>query len=116
MTNEKNELGRYLKCLRQAKHLTLRAVQEETGISNAYLSQLESGRTKQPSPVVLHKLAEIYSVAYEELMERAGYPVPNAEEIQTSSGIKSRLGDITSEEEEALLEYLSFLRRRRKTK
>jgi transcriptional regulator with XRE-family HTH domain len=43
-------------------------------VSNAYLSQLEHGKIKRPSPNVLHSLAEVYAVPYEALMEKAGYP------------------------------------------
>ena len=41
--------GEFLKSARKAKRLTLREVEQKTGISNAYLSQLESGKVKQPS-------------------------------------------------------------------
>jgi transcriptional regulator with XRE-family HTH domain len=40
--------------------LTLRAVERATGVSNANLSQLESGKIRQPSPLVLHNLEKRY--------------------------------------------------------
>ena len=72
------ELGTLLADLRMAKGLSLREVEEATdrAVSNAYLSQLENGRIKKPSPNVLHALAEVYSVPYEALMEKAGLSVP----------------------------------------
>ena len=73
---DKPTLGTYLKSLRDAKGLSLRDVEELSGISNAFVSQLESGKVKHPSPIKLYKLAEIYGAPYEALMERAGYPVP----------------------------------------
>ena len=51
----------------------MRAVQEQTGISNAYLSQLETAKADKPSPAVLQKLAQLYHVRYEEFLEAAGY-------------------------------------------
>ena len=74
-----NELGVLLADLRTAKGLSLREVEEATGnaVSNAYLSQLENGKIKKPSPNVLHSLAEVYVVPYEALMERAGYLLPS---------------------------------------
>jgi transcriptional regulator with XRE-family HTH domain len=99
--------------LRTAKGMSLREVEQATGrtVSNAYLSQLENGKIKKPSPGVLHHLAEVYAVPYEALMERAGYLMPSEEQ----GGRRKRLAafaidDLTAEEEEELLKYLAFLR------
>lgn len=40
--------------------MTLRQVEELTGISNAYLSQLENGKIKKPSFDVVEKLNKLY--------------------------------------------------------
>lgn len=113
-----NSYGEYIKALRESKGLTLRDVERKTEVSNAYLSQLESGKIKQPSPITLYKLAELYGVKYEVLMEKVGYPVP-----QTNTSVRSRkseetvlhrVGVISKEEEMELLEYLKFIRSRRK--
>jgi HTH-type transcriptional regulator, competence development regulator len=70
----KGKLAPLLKSSRQSAALSLRNVEKQTGISNAYLSQLENGKTRNPSPHVLSKLAHAYGVDYSELMEAAGYP------------------------------------------
>lgn len=107
-------LGNYLKEARLAKGLSLRAVEDETGISNAYLSQLESGKVKQPSPVTLHDLSVLYGVSYANLMVLAGYPVPSRKKIDPETDrILARFGSVSNEEADALSEYLSFLRKRR---
>jgi HTH-type transcriptional regulator, competence development regulator len=112
-----NALGSLLADLRTAKGLSLRQVEEATdkAVSNAYLSQLEKGKIKKPSPNVLHNLAAVYAVPYETLMEKAGYLLP-AE--GPGSGRRRRLtafaiDDLTAEEEEELLKYLAFLRSRK---
>ena len=51
-----------LRDLRKNKRLTLRQVEDMTGISNAYLSQLETGKIKNPSYKVLMKLNMLYNV------------------------------------------------------
>lgn len=109
------ELGTLLADLRTAKGLSLREVEEATGnaVSNAYLSQLENGKIQKPSPNVLHRLAEVYGVPYETLMEKAGYLLPSS----ARGGQRRRLAafaidDLTAEEEEELLKYLAFLRSR----
>jgi transcriptional regulator with XRE-family HTH domain len=109
-----NELGALLADLRTAKGLSLRQVEEATdrAVSNAYLSQLENGKIRKPSPNVLRSLAEVYAVPYETLMERAGYLLPSEGK---EGGRRRRLAafaidDLTAEEEEELLKYLAFLR------
>ena len=106
-------LGRFLRAARDAKALSLRDVERSTGISNPYLSQLESGRIKGPSPNVLFKLAELYQVDYAEMMDLAGYPSPKLGRRRTE-GVLSRLGPITTDEASQLSEYLAFLRGRRR--
>jgi transcriptional regulator with XRE-family HTH domain len=107
-------LGVLLTDLRTAKGLSLRDVEEATAgaVSNAYLSQLEKGKIRKPSPNILHGIAAVYGVPYESLMEKAGYLVPS-----TRPGPRRRIAafaidDLTAEEEEELLKYLAFLRSR----
>ena len=111
----RNELGVLLADLRVAKGFSLRQVEEaaDKAVSNAYLSQLEKGKIQKPSPNVLHRLAAVYAVPYESLMEKAGYLLP----AEGSRGRPRRLAafaidDLTAEEEEELLKYLAFLRSR----
>jgi hypothetical protein len=44
-------------------------------------------------------------------MKLAGYPVP---EVEEQSAFQSRIGTTTRKEEDALVEYLEFLRAKRK--
>jgi transcriptional regulator with XRE-family HTH domain len=107
--------GQYFKALREAKAMTLRDVEKIADISNAYLSQLESGKVRQPSPIILHKLAEIYGVSYDMLMEKVGYPAPHSQAIsKANASVAHKVGDITKEEELELLNYLKFIRSRKK--
>src|SRR5262249_32401593 len=76
MAGNMERLGTLLADARKRKRLTLRAVQEAVGISNAYLSQLETGKVQSPSPIVLHKLSELYGLPYATVVQEAGYPLP----------------------------------------
>jgi transcriptional regulator with XRE-family HTH domain len=104
-------LGKTLKDSRELIPLTLRQVEEASGISNAYLSQLENDKIKKPSANVLYKLASLYKIELDTLLYAAGI-------IQTQSLKKSKLlstaalsaETLTSEEEQALLDYLKYLR------
>jgi len=55
-------IGDKFKTIREARGSTLREVEKETGISNAYLSQLENGRIKSPSYKVIKQLSEYYGL------------------------------------------------------
>jgi transcriptional regulator with XRE-family HTH domain len=78
------------------------------------LSQLENGKIQKPSPNVLHRLAKVYRVPYETLMEKAGYLLPaDAKGGGRRRGLAAfAIDDLTAEEEEELLKYLAFLRSR----
>jgi HTH-type transcriptional regulator, competence development regulator len=107
------QLGRTLIGARERKGLTLRDVERATGVSNAYLSQLENEKIKAPSPNVLHKLAALYEVPYTALMLQAGYPgAESAEIIGDAVRLAARLGPTSPDEEDALAEYLNFIRTR----
>ena len=115
-SEEKTNVGVYLRSLRDTRSLSLREVERQSGVSNAVLSQIESGQVKRPSPDTLYKLSELYGVPYEELMNRAGYPVPSRHvgEAQSAQSVFNRLGTVTQDEEQELLDYLAFLRSRNK--
>ncbi len=114
MAEQKSNLGSFLRGSREQRSLTLRAVEKAIGVSNAYLSQVESGKIRQPSPLVLHKLAQLYQVPYSLLLEKAGYPAPTSDNTAGQTMVvDSRLGPISSDEENELRRYLEFLRSRR---
>lgn len=107
-------LGNYLKEIRKQRRLTLRAVQEKTAISNAYLSQLENDKISRPSPTVLHKLAECYGISYERLMKLTGYPINEEGQKPAFRSSTDDLENLTPEEKEKVLEYIQFLKSRRR--
>lgn len=65
--------GEYLKLLREKQRMSLRDVERRTGVSNAYLGQIEQAKRPAPHPNILKKLAPVYDVAVYELMAAAGY-------------------------------------------
>jgi len=68
-----SELGMYLRSLREKAGLTLREVEDRAGVSNAYLSLLESGKRPAPHPNILKRLSTVYEESLETLMRMAGY-------------------------------------------
>ena len=101
-----------LRRLRTLKGVSLREVEKETGVSNAYLSQLENKKTDKPSPHILHKLANYYNAEYKNLLRIAGY----LEEKNDSSNRK--VGDINAalmsanlseDQEELIVKFIEYL-------
>ena len=79
--------GKYIRDLRITVGLTQREVERVSGVSNSYLSQLESGQRAIPSPDILRKLAPALKTPYEELLVAAGY-LPSAASLgQPSNAI-----------------------------
>ncbi|MBI4005733.1 MAG: helix-turn-helix transcriptional regulator [Gammaproteobacteria bacterium] len=120
-----DQLGAKLRRLRQNKGVSLRTVESETGISNAYLSQLERGVATNPNPIKLRKLAEYFNAPYLDLLAHAGYLPSGAREnyqglIANSVGssrkesqLSSSIVDLTNDEENLVLQYIEFLKSRR---
>ncbi len=112
-------LGQVLKARRSSLGKTLRDVENLTGISNGYLSQLESDAVKQPSPKHLYKLASTYGLEYARLMELAGY-VPahhigaalGEDNAETFRGIE----ELTEEDKRKIQQYIEDLRDARRVR
>jgi HTH-type transcriptional regulator, competence development regulator len=112
-------LGQYLESIRKDRGMTLRQVEEGTNkeVSNAYLSQIEQNKIQKPSPNVLHALSEIYAIDYEKLMEMVGYIAPSkGRRDDQRHGRVATFAEhhLTSAEEAELLEYLKFMRSRKR--
>ena len=124
--SERGPLGQYLWTLRKAAAMSLRDVEEasENRVSNGYVSQLETGRIKNPSPAILHELATVYEArlpknatvacSYERMMELAGHIRPATQASKRASRLPTFAGEsLTPEEEDELLKYLAFIRMRK---
>jgi len=66
------DLGNYLRELRNRKRLSLRDVEGQSGASGSYLSQVEQNK-RQPSADLLRKIAPAYGASVKELLTMAGY-------------------------------------------
>ncbi len=66
-------LGEALRFARKSSKKALLQIEAESGISNAYLSQLETGKFKRPNAKKLEALASAYGLRYELLLILGGY-------------------------------------------
>jgi HTH-type transcriptional regulator, competence development regulator len=115
---ESGNLGDRLRRIRETKGWSLRDVEAKSGISSGHLSLIESGRVLQPSPSVLHRLADAYVVSYEDLMIVAGYLKPSDKAAQRGARARialSTLRELNDDELSQVERYIQFLRQGRKT-
>ena len=114
------EFGSYLRTARIRRGLTVRQLSAYTEVSNTYISQLERGRRRRPSPPVLQKLANGLRLPYEQLMAAAGYlPEEDHSPAQTTAkeiaeSIYALMEELSPEErlsvKEDILGYLQVRR------
>jgi len=97
---------------RKAKGVSLREVERATGVSNAYISQMESGAVAEPSPRKLQALAKYYGVPYGTLMNACGYVLPSASQAAQSDAPMFMGEKLTPEESAAMGAFLHELRKR----
>ena len=76
---QEESIGQMLRRLRG--DMSLRGVHRLSGISNAYLSQVEKG-ARHPGPKLLRRLAALYGVGVGDLFRKAGYLEGEGDEPQ----------------------------------
>lgn len=116
-----NKLGTQLRAIRDLQQKSLNAVAKPAGISAAYLQKLEQGEVQTPSPHILHRLAEVLNVSYQDLMQLAGYIVPRSSEESITEKPANILAhalsseNLTDDEQEAVARYLAWYRHEKAT-
>ena len=109
-------LGKTLKSTRENVSLTLRDVEISTGISNAYLSQLENDKIKNPSANILYKLANVYKINLDVLLRASGIIEKcNSNELINEQSILEKeiafyKDKLTTEEEKEIIEFIKFIK------
>ena len=93
---ENRQIGKLLRDLRG--ELSLRQLEEETGITYSYLSVIERGN-KRPGPKILSRLAAYHNVPLDELLDAAGYPQPNKDGKDTIADIQRSFRFLTEDPE-----------------
>jgi transcriptional regulator with XRE-family HTH domain len=103
-----DELGRYLKSLREAKSLTVRSAASLLGISASRLAEIERGRTyhrdqpTRPSRELVEQMASAYEMSQDILLTAAGYPPESGSHLSDDTRIMVSLYESLSPEQKAL--------------
>lgn len=80
-----NNFGDYVRGLRKNKKFTLLDLSHKTGITQAYLSQIETGKRPVPNVEILNKLRTALDANIMEFMNAAGL-VPHVETLSAAFG------------------------------
>jgi transcriptional regulator with XRE-family HTH domain len=105
------ELSRLLAERRRELGLSLRDVEEKTGIKNAHLSQIETEAIDRPAPNLLYKLAVTYDLDFKKLMRLAGHTKKTGGNRGAMLNAAFRaLEDLTPAQQADAVAYLESLR------
>lgn len=112
------EFGEYFSKLREnAGYESQAALAKVSGVWNSTIARIETGRTKQPDPHTLKKLAPFLNVTPNDLMRAAGY-LNNDINKKDNNGVRllfGRIGKLSPESQKKLereLEWLEDLERK----
>ena len=113
-------VGSVLRRARMHRQLSLREVERRIGRSNAYLSQVERGLIKQPDPIVLLELAELYGLNFRTLATWALWvsddPDPADSHARDSTTVLVRqIMELNASERATVLRYVDSILRERRT-
>lgn len=114
MVTKNKTIGKILKEARELKRISLREVEAQSGISNAYLSQLENDKIKKPSANTLYKLSELFNIDFDDLMVSTGIVEEKKDPKKSSGHFAFSSENLSKEEEQELIRYLKFLRSQQK--
>jgi transcriptional regulator with XRE-family HTH domain len=121
--SERSRVGLQLRELRQNLGWSLREVERRSRgqVHNAYLSQIETGRVKDPSVELLATLAHLYGADLWQLMHRAGWVPehyrddgPDPEPTGWDLLPRALFDDLTPDEVDEVVEYVKLIKRRRR--
>jgi transcriptional regulator with XRE-family HTH domain len=111
-------VGRVLRRAREHHGLALREVGRRIGRSSAYLSQIEHGLIRQPDPVVLLELAELYKLDFMTLAKWAGWtgePEGSPGRGNSATLLVRRVLELDDTQRAEILTYIENLVRERRT-
>lgn len=106
-------MGSTIREARVAKGLSLRGLEQATGIPNAHLSQIETGKIEQPSMALLYVISEELGLDYKALLRLAGHVTAAAPATKAVAGVAFRgSDDLTPEEADEVLRFIELLKKR----
>src|SRR5258705_1678187 len=90
------KLGATIRFLRQGKNWALSDLAEKTGVSKAYISDLENGVAGKPNIQYVYSIAVVLGVTLDELLEDAK-PLPKSKPRKGGEELPPGLADLQTE-------------------
>lgn len=108
-----NQLGEYIRGRRIALGMSMRQLEDATGIPRSGLSEIENGHRTTPSPEKLQRIAEALGLDYEDLYAVSGISRP--EKLpEIDAYLRTRYRDeLTATDRKSLARYFDELRAKR---
>ncbi len=100
-------LGEYIRQARERRDISARKLSEELHMHPSYISRVEAGNFKQPSPEKLQRIAEYLELDYDDLCALAGYRAPGLPDFLPYLRAKY---DMNDDDARRLGDYFEFLR------
>jgi transcriptional regulator with XRE-family HTH domain len=102
-------IGTVLRRAREHHKLSIREVERRIGRSSAYLSQIERGVIKQPDPMVLLELAELYRLNFMTLARWAGWANESQDNTNSSNSTSLLVRQILELDDKQRGEVLAYV-------
>jgi transcriptional regulator with XRE-family HTH domain len=102
-------IGTVLRRAREHHKLSIREVERRIGRSSAYLSQIERGVIKQPDPMVLLELAELYRLNFMTLARWAGWANESQDTTNSSNSTSLLVRQILELDDKQRGEVLAYV-------
>lgn len=116
--NEVPAVGHVLRRAREHRGFALREVERRTGRSSAYLSQVERGIIRQPDPVVLLELAELYKLDFMTLATWAGWTGESSRQSESGNSgtlLVRRVLELDNTQRAEVLSYIENILKQKRT-
>jgi transcriptional regulator with XRE-family HTH domain len=100
-------LGEYIRQEREKRNMSARRLSQALGMHESYISRVEDGRFKKPSPEKLSRIAKFFNLNYSTLCALAGYRIPG---LPGFPGYLRLKYDMSDEDVGRLTKYFELLK------
>jgi transcriptional regulator with XRE-family HTH domain len=104
------KLGEYIRAQRESLGISQRRLAARIGIHHSYLARMEAGDYIQPTPAVLHRIAEALDFDPEDLFALAGHTIPH--ELPSFAPYLRAKYDIPDRAAQELADYFRYMTER----
>jgi transcriptional regulator with XRE-family HTH domain len=117
MAASKPNLAKTLSRLREQSGLSVRELEDVSGVARSVISRLERGEYLQPTPSTLNRLASALGIDASQLLTAAGYTTNQADALPSIRPyLRNKYGHLSGDERQQLAEFVEKLEAGRRAK